>query len=59
LFYTRRLKENENAGYGEVYGGLKFLCERAAKEAMPNRVLNVRAGMESEREMELMNILLN
>ncbi len=31
--------------YGEAYGGLKFLCERAAEEAMPNRVLNVRAGL--------------
>ena len=31
--------------YGEAYGGLKALCERAAEEAMPGRVLNVRAGL--------------
>ena len=33
------------ATYGEAYGALKVLCERAAEEAMPNRVLNVRAGL--------------
>jgi 2'-hydroxyisoflavone reductase len=31
--------------YGDKYGGLKALCEQAAEEAMPNRVLNVRAGL--------------
>jgi 2'-hydroxyisoflavone reductase len=31
--------------YGEMYGGLKALCERAAEEVMPGRVLNVRAGL--------------
>jgi 2'-hydroxyisoflavone reductase len=30
---------------GESYGALKVLCEEAAEKAMPNRVLNVRAGM--------------
>lgn len=30
---------------GESYGALKKLCEEAAENAMPNRVLNVRAGM--------------
>lgn len=30
---------------GESYGALKVLCEEAAGRAMPNRVLNVRAGM--------------
>ena len=30
---------------GESYGALKVLCEAAAESAMPNRVLNVRAGM--------------
>ncbi len=30
---------------GEAYGGLKVLCERAAEEVMPGRVLNVRAGL--------------
>jgi 2'-hydroxyisoflavone reductase len=28
-----------------MYGALKALCERAAEEAMPRRVLNVRAGL--------------
>jgi 2'-hydroxyisoflavone reductase len=31
--------------YGEAYGALKASCERAADEAMPGRVLNVRAGL--------------
>ena len=30
---------------GENYGALKKLCEEAAEKTMPNRVLNVRAGM--------------
>jgi 2'-hydroxyisoflavone reductase len=30
---------------GETYGGLKALCEEAAEQAMPGRVLNVRAGL--------------
>ena len=29
----------------EVYGALKVLCERAAEQAMPGRVLSVRAGL--------------
>ncbi|HVD44468.1 MAG TPA: NAD-dependent epimerase/dehydratase family protein, partial [Rubrobacter sp.] len=32
---------------GETYGGLKALCERAAEEMMPGRVLNVRPGLIS------------
>lgn len=28
----------------ESYGGLKVLCERAAEQAMPNRVLHIRPG---------------
>lgn len=31
--------------YGEMYGGLKALCEQAAEEAMPNRVLIIRPGL--------------
>jgi 2'-hydroxyisoflavone reductase len=31
--------------FGERYGPLKALCERAAEEAMPGRVNNVRAGL--------------
>lgn len=30
---------------GETYGPLKALCERAAEQAMPGRILNVRAGL--------------
>jgi 2'-hydroxyisoflavone reductase len=30
---------------GETYGGLKVLCEKAAEDAMPGRVLTVRAGL--------------
>jgi 2'-hydroxyisoflavone reductase len=51
---TEQLGEAEkiNAGerataitYGEMYGALKALCELAAEEVMPGRVLNVRAGL--------------
>jgi len=31
--------------YGELYGGLKALCEQAAEEVMPNRVLIIRPGL--------------
>src|SRR5437762_9042684 len=31
--------------YRAMYGALKALCERAADEAMPGRVLNIRAGL--------------
>ncbi len=31
--------------FGEIYGALKALCERAAEDEMPGRVLNVRAGL--------------
>jgi 2'-hydroxyisoflavone reductase len=31
--------------YGEMYGGLKALCERAAEEEMQGRTLSVRAGL--------------
>lgn len=31
--------------YGKLYGGLKALCERAAEEVMPNRVLIIRPGL--------------
>jgi 2'-hydroxyisoflavone reductase len=31
--------------YGDLYGGLKALCEQAAEEVMPGRVLNVRPGL--------------
>lgn len=31
--------------YGELYGGLKAACERAAEQRMPGRVFNVRPGL--------------
>ena len=31
--------------YGELYGGLKALCEQAAEQGMPGRVLIVRPGL--------------
>lgn len=31
--------------YGEMYGGLKALCERAAEEEMSGRALSIRAGL--------------
>ncbi|MBS1538068.1 MAG: NAD-dependent epimerase/dehydratase family protein [Bacteroidetes bacterium] len=30
---------------GETYGGLKYLCEQSAEEAMPGRVLTIRPGL--------------
>ena len=31
--------------YGKMYGGLKALCEQAAAEVLPNRVLVIRPGL--------------
>lgn len=31
--------------YGKLYGPLKALCERAAEEVLPGRVLNIRPGV--------------
>ncbi len=31
--------------YGELYGGLKALCEQAAEECLPGRTLNIRPGL--------------
>jgi 2'-hydroxyisoflavone reductase len=31
--------------FGEMYGGLKALCEQAAEEVLPNRVLIIRPGL--------------
>ncbi len=31
--------------YGKLYGGLKALCEQAAEEVMPDRVLAIRPGL--------------
>ncbi len=35
----------EDEKNGDTYGARKALCEQAAEEAMPGRVLNVRAGL--------------
>jgi 2'-hydroxyisoflavone reductase len=37
--------EASTASYGEMYGGLKALCEQAAEDVMPNRVLTIRPGL--------------
>ena len=31
--------------YGELYGGLKALCERTVEECLPGRTLNIRPGL--------------
>jgi 2'-hydroxyisoflavone reductase len=31
--------------YGDMYGGLKALCEQSAEEVLPNRVLIIRPGL--------------
>jgi 2'-hydroxyisoflavone reductase len=31
--------------YGEMYGGLKALCEQALEEVLPDRVLSIRPGL--------------
>jgi 2'-hydroxyisoflavone reductase len=33
------------AALGDLYGGLKAMCEQAAEKVMPERVLNVRSGL--------------
>lgn len=33
------------ATFGNLYGGLKVLCERAAEEVLPQRVLSIRPGV--------------
>lgn len=43
-----RANEIDTSGqpsYGELYGGLKALCEQAAEEVMPDRVLIIRPGL--------------
>jgi 2'-hydroxyisoflavone reductase len=49
---TREQLEQANAidtsgepAYGKLYGGLKALCEQAAAEVMPGRVLSIRPGL--------------
>lgn len=37
--------EASGESYGKLYGGLKALCEQAAEEVLPNRVLIIRPGL--------------
>lgn len=39
------LSQATAASYGDMYGGLKALCEQAAEEVMPQRVLVLRPGL--------------
>jgi nucleoside-diphosphate-sugar epimerase len=43
--HTLRDETVEEITDPETYGGLKVLCERAAEELMPGRVLSIRAGL--------------
>ena len=42
---ANKIDTSGNPSYGELYGGLKALCEQAAEQVMPNRVLIVRPGL--------------
>jgi 2'-hydroxyisoflavone reductase len=42
---ANRMDTSGAPSYGALYGGLKALCEQAAEEVMPNRVLTVRPGL--------------
>lgn len=37
--------QGSGSAYGKMYGGLKALCERAAEEVLPGRVLTIRSGL--------------
>lgn len=49
IMTTKELEEVRTSGSHETimnyYGALKYLCEEAAKQAMPERVLNIRPGL--------------
>jgi 2'-hydroxyisoflavone reductase len=42
---ANKIDTSGQPSYAELYGGLKALCEQAAEQAMPNRVLTVRPGL--------------
>src|SRR6185295_8828467 len=42
---ANRIDTSGQPSYAELYGGLKALCEQAAEEVMPGRVLNLRPGL--------------
>lgn len=45
LEHAYSMDTSGNPQYGALYGGLKALCEQAANEVMPGRVLTVRPGL--------------
>lgn len=42
---ANQIETSGDPSYGALYGGLKALCEAAAEQVMPNRVLIVRPGL--------------
>src|SRR5215213_5213329 len=45
LEHANAIDTSGQPSYGTLYGGLKALCERAAEEVMPGRVLTIRPGL--------------
>src|SRR5688572_9422029 len=45
LDQANKIDTSGHPSYGALYGGLKALCEQAAEQVMPNRVLTVRPGL--------------
>jgi 2'-hydroxyisoflavone reductase len=45
LEQANRIDTSGQPAYAELYGGLKALCEQAAQEVMPGRVLILRPGL--------------
>src|SRR6185295_4046166 len=45
LEQANRIDTSGQPSYAELYGGLKALCEQAAEEVMPGRVLILRPGL--------------
>jgi 2'-hydroxyisoflavone reductase len=45
LDHANAIDTSGEPSYGALYGGLKALCEQAAQDVMPNRVLVIRPGL--------------
>jgi len=45
LEQANQIDTSGQPSYGALYGGLKALCEQAAEQVMPNRVLTIRPGL--------------